>query len=186
MRTKVVIDRFSDMVARQYGCGVKFHNLLDPADQPDKPTLELVRRNKLAKVIIQKDDILIPIEKDECLYGLIRIKDALVLGPDTIDKLYDLSEMLVKSVVISELKKQIMERLENYLLAQLSEDEIAYGELKTKNKEFASQLQMSQRLAEQKVPVLILAKTGAASEELAREIHKNSSCLDFQVFSQID
>ena len=189
MRTKMVIDRFSQLVERQFGCQVGYTDLLNKDIPKDLDVVETVRRNKRSKLIVTSSDLLIPIEKDDYLYGFLSIFKGVSLSPEDVEKVQDLAELLVKSVVISEQQKKLMDRLDEYLTQKVKNEDakgITYGRLKTKSKVFGEQIHMATRQGAQKYPILILAKTGAASEDLAREIHSHSPCLEFLPFEDID
>ncbi len=171
---QIVWDRFASLVQRQFGCHVELTDLNNEQNPPYK-ILNIILSHKEAQLITMQNDLLIPITKNDHLYGYINIVDGITLPPHKIKKVQMLADLLVRSVVIAEHKKQVIRDIENLLKEQIK---------KTKQinhiKPQALAVQpLPHALFSSKHPVFILANNPEKALQQAYKIHVQSQSLQF-------
>ena len=131
-RIQTVWDHFSGLVHRQFGCHAALTHFLDTKKLPQKEILETVIKHKKARVIFIQDDLIFPITRnnhlnqkhldedhqshleDVHLYGYISVFKGISLLPNQIEKIQMLIDLLVRSVVLAEHKKQVTSNIEGF------------------------------------------------------------------------
>ena len=171
---QTVWNYFSGLVYRQFGCHVELTYFLDEAKPSSHEILDIIMDHKSARFIVIQNDLFFPIVKNDYLYGYICILEGIKLQSDQVDKISMLADLLIRSVVIAEHKKQVISHIEISLKKQI-EKEVSSIQPKPLNV-FPFPRTMS---FNPKYPVFILAHNSQAAMKQAYRIHTQSQSLQF-------
>lgn len=178
---KKVIDRFTQLIDRQFGHHVVFIDLLnDSSTPPPTDELEAVVKHKKARLIILNNDLVIPITQHHRLYGYVRVFEGLTLHPDKVEQVQMLTDILVRSVVITQHKKHILDAMEDFLKNHLKK------ERKKPDPQFTQNISSPLCITPtgHKQPVLILASTKESAQQQAQNIYLQSRAFNFLPISK--
>ena len=158
------------MVYGRYGYYATFH---DFKNDHDRELLNIIEQNKYAKVIIFKNYVIFPIEQFGVVHGYVKIENGIMLKESQLKQVNELSDLLIKTIVISEKNKRI----------QLIIEEIIKNDLKSKsiNFEYPDDTLTNKFLINKKfgclnvlrsnLPILILSSTHLAATKLSFDQH---------------
>ena len=118
-KAEKIIHRFAQMIDRQFGLSIAFIDLLKKPASPLKDILETVLKYKKARFLIVDNDLIIPITQSDRLYGYVRIFDGVSLHPDQVEHIQMLTDLLIRSVVVTQHKKQEIDNIEKFLKKQV-------------------------------------------------------------------
>ncbi len=221
-RIQTVWDHFSGLVYRQFGCHTSLTHFLNSKKLPKKEILEAVIKHKRARIIFIQDDLIFPITKNGTmdknrphnplpnedplnedhldgdhldgshLYGYISIFKGIKLLPDQIEKIQMLIDLLIRSVLLAEHKKQVTSNIETFLTQQVKL-------MKKQSKKPPQNPTLITNSYEDKVfslsnavsidpryPVFILAHDKKAAIQEGYNIHVQSQLLQFLHIGQLN
>ena len=198
-RIQTVWDHFSGLVHRQFGCHVGLTHFLDQKRLPKKEILDTVIKHKKARIIFIQDDLIFPITKndhlnknhsDECyLYGYISVFKGITLLPNQIEKIQMLIDLLIRSVVLAEHKKQVTNNIEIFLnqqvklmkkLNQKKDRKQSQSPIHINNSHQGKVFSLSNAVStDPRYPVFILAHNKQVAIKEAHKIHVQSQLLQF-------
>ena len=206
-RIQTVWSHFSGLVHRQFGCYVALNHFLDPKKLPKKDILDTVIKHKKAKFIFVQDDLIFPITKnhfdgghfdsnhseDAHLYGYISVFKGISLLPNQIEKIQMLIDLLVRSVVLAEHKKQVTSNIENFLNQQIklmkkqSQEKIKKPSIPVTRSHQGKIFSLSNAVSiDPRYPVFILAHNKKVAIKEAYNIHVQSQLLQFLHIDQVN
>lgn len=183
MEIQKIITRFTHLIYRQFNCCVEFVDLLssDFSQKAEKEMLEAVLQHKTARLIIFDNDLIIPITKENRIYAYVRFLEGITLHPDQVEQIQMLTDLLIRSVVIAQYKKQMFKDMENFLKDQIRR-QVQEQNQKTPDKKFQATSPFSFSDIHPKSfkqPILILARVQPSAEKYARHIHFHSQAVKF-------
>ena len=173
-RMQTVWNYFSGLIYRQFGCHVELTHCLDEAQSSSNEILDIIMNYKNARLIVMQNDLFLPIVKNDHLYGYICVVEGIKLQSNQVDKISILMDLLIRSVIIAEHKKQTLDHIEISLKKQIKK-EVDYIQPKLLNVfPFPSTMSFNP-----KYPVFILAHNPQAAIKKAYNIHTQSQSLQF-------
>ena len=228
-RIQTVWDHFSSLVYRQFGCHTSLTHFLNSKKLPKKEILEMVIKNKRARIIFIQDDLVFPITKtgsknsstdknrlnkdyltplnnedhldgtpldENHLYGYISIFKGIKLLPDQIEKIQMLIDLLIRSVLLAEHKKQVTSNIETFLEQQVRLMKNQSKKQPTNSSQVPTHIANSHKdkvfslsnavSIDPRYPVFILAHDKKTATQEAYNIHVQSQLLQFLHIGQLN
>lgn len=168
--TKSVLNKFTKMVHGRFGFEATFHTVKKNMDKND--LLSVIEDNKYAKVIVYKNHVIMPIEQFGVVLGYVKVENGVALKQNQLMQVSDLSDLLVKTMIVSEKNKRIQLIIEDIIQSNL----IGSGELDV------SENQVNHlKVLKTNLPILILSNTHLSARNLARELHNEYKNKNFVI-----
>ena len=162
--TKSVLSKFTKMVYGRFGYYATFHDI-KKTESNHEELIKVVERNKYSKVIVFKNYVLFPIEQFGVVHGFVKIENGVTLNQSQLKQVEELSDLLVKTMVISEKNKRIQLIIEDIIEKGLESDpNYFFYDNKKVNK---------LKIFKTNLPTLILASTHLSAKQLATKLHEN-------------
>ena len=159
--TKSVLNKFSKMVHGRFGFEATFHTVKKDNTNADG-LLAIIEDNKFAKVIVYKNHVIMPIEQFGVVLGYVKIENGVALKENHLTQVSDLSDLLVKTMIVSEKNKRIQLIIEDIIQSNLDSTEELYKDPPINHL----------KILKTNLPVLILSNTHLSARNLARDLHK--------------
>ncbi len=150
------------MVYGRFGFYATFHDIKKDLLIDDE-LAKVVEENKYAKVIVFRNHVLMPIEQFGVVHGYVKIENGIKLKQNQITQVSDLSDLLVKTMVVSEKNKRIQLVIEDIIQNGL-EYQMPDAFCDTKKVDHLTVLKPN-------LPTLILATTHSSAKGLALTLH---------------
>lgn len=159
------------MVYGRFGFYATFHDIKKDLLIDDE-LAKVVEENKYAKVIVFKNHILMPIEQFGVVHGYVKIENGIKLKQNQITQVSDLSDLLVKTMVVSEKNKRIQLVIEDIIQNGLEYQMSDAAFCDTKKVDYLTLLKSN-------LPTLILATTHSSAKGLALTLHNEYKNMHF-------
>lgn len=117
--------KVSKIAEQKYGCSVEFvyydKNSLQPSDEENTSTFEVIHRNVGAQFVIAQGAILVPVYIDEEIFGSIIVKDGMHVDPLNFEDLHVFLDTTLKDFIIKKEKLRRIKIEESIIKAQSQE-----------------------------------------------------------------
>ena len=160
--TKSVLSKFTKMVHGRFGFDATFHTVKKSANN-GAGLIKVIEDNKYAKIIVYKNHVIMPIEQFGVVLGYVKIENGVALKQNHLMQVSDLSDLLVKTMIVSEKNKRIQLIIEDIIQSNLS----SVNELDVFSENQVNHL----KVLKTNLPVLVLSNTHLSAKNLAMDLH---------------